>query len=188
MGGGYIDTNAGHKGTEKQFFKNLPRIVDLAEELDLTVCLETHGDMLQTGRDCEVLFKGVRSKRIRVSYDPANVYFYNRGAVKASEDVRHALEHIGMIHFKGVNHSADRRAWSFPILKEAVKNAVFDYESFFHTLQEGRYRGMVAIELEERFRHEEGKGFTIDPVWPESTVVEKYNEDISYLQTHLSWM
>ena len=105
MGGSYIDTNAGHKGTETQFYANLPQVVDLAEELDLTVCLETHGDMLQTGSDCARLFKKIHSKRMRVSYDPANVYFYNHGAVNPAEDVKAALAHIGMIHFKGVSHT-----------------------------------------------------------------------------------
>jgi sugar phosphate isomerase/epimerase len=188
MGGGYIDTNAGHKGTEKQFFSNLPGIVDLAESLDLTVCLETHGDMLQTGPDCARLFKQIRSKRIRVSYDPANVYFYSHGTVNPAEDVKAALEYVGMIHFKGVSHTADRKAWSFPLVGESVSNEVFDYGRFFRVLQDAGWRGMIAIELEERFRHEEGKGFSIDPVWPEAKVVSRYNEEIAYLASTLSWL
>jgi sugar phosphate isomerase/epimerase len=188
MGGGYIDINAGHKGTEKQFFKNLPKVLDLAERLDLTVCLETHGDMLQTGKDCADLFRKIDSKRIRVSYDPANVYFYNHGGVDPAEDIKRALEHIGMIHFKGVSHSPDQRKWSFPLVKESVSNAIFDYERFFRVIEAGHYRGMVAIELEERFRHETGKGFEIDPVWPEGKVVQKYNEEIAWLAAKLSWL
>lgn len=188
MGSGYIDTNAGAKGTEDHFFRNLPRIVELAQSLDLTVCLETHGDMLQTGKDCAALFKGITSPRIRVSYDPANVYFYNRGAVEPAEDLKHALPFVGMVHFKGVNHTPDHRAWSFPLVKDSASNSVFDYERIFRVLEDGKYKGMVAIELEERFRHEEGKGFIIDPVWPEDKVVKKYNEEIAYLKSRLAWL
>jgi sugar phosphate isomerase/epimerase len=188
MGGGYMDTNAGHKGTESGFTRNLPRVVELAEELDLTVCLETHGDMLQTGKDCASLFKKVRSRRIRVSYDPANIYFYNRGSVSPTEDVKYAMEYVGMVHFKGVNHTPDRSAWSFPLVKDSAKNAVFDYDLFFRALKDAGYQGMTAIELEERFRHQEGKGFTIDPVWPEALVVEKYDAEIAYLKDRLSWL
>jgi sugar phosphate isomerase/epimerase len=188
MGGGYIDTNAGPKGTEKQFFRNLPQIMELAESLDLTVCLETHGDMLQTGKDCAALFKGITTGRIRVSYDPANVYFYNHGMVNVAEDMKHALPFVGMVHFKGVNHSPDRTAWSFPLVKDSACNSVFDYDRIFAVLENGKYEGMVAIELEERFRHEEGKGFIIDPVWPEDKVVKKYNEEIAFLRSRLGWL
>jgi sugar phosphate isomerase/epimerase len=188
MGGGYIDTNAGAKGTERQFHKNLPQIVELAEKLDLTVCLETHGDMLQTGKDCAALFKGIPSRRIRVSYDPANVYFYNRGTVNVAEDLTHALPFVGMVHFKGVNHTPDGAAWSFPLVQDSARNGAFDYPSIFRVLETGAYHGMVAIELEERFRHEEGKGFVIDPVWPQDKVVKKYNEEIAYLQSRLTWL
>jgi sugar phosphate isomerase/epimerase len=187
MGGHYFDTNSGHKGTEKSFYKNLPDVVELAERLDLTVCLETHGDMLQSGKDCERLFKKIKSKRIRVSYDPANIYFYNRGSIKPAEDIQHALEHVGMIHFKGVNHSADKSSWGFPLLKESAKNDVFDYDRFFEVLEKNRYQGMVAIELEGRFRHEEGKGFIIDPLWPEQEVVDKYDQEIDYLTRNITW-
>ncbi len=187
MGGGYIDTNAGARGTEKQFYINLPQIEELAEELDLTVCLETHGDMLQTGRDCAALFSDIRSPRIRVSYDPANVYFYSHGAVDPAEDLKHALPFVGMVHFKGVTHTPDRKAWGFPLVKDSVKSPIFDYDRVFRVLEDGRYRGRVAIELEERFRHEEGKGFIIDPVWPEETVVKKYDEEIAWLRSRLTW-
>jgi sugar phosphate isomerase/epimerase len=188
MGGGYIDTNAGAKGTEKLFFKNLPQVVELAEELDLTVCLETHGDMLQTGKDCESLFRNIATGRIRVSYDPANVYFYNRGTVNVAEDLKIALPFVGMVHFKGVNHSSDRKAWSFPLVKDSACNSVFDYDRIFRVLEDAKYHGMIAVELEERFRHEEGKGFVIDPVWPEDKVVKKYNEEIAYLRSRLAWL
>jgi sugar phosphate isomerase/epimerase len=188
MGGDYIDTNAGPAGTEKRFYKNLARVVDLAEELDLTVCLETHGDMIRTGADGHRLFEKIRSPRIRISYDAANVYFYNEGTVDPAADLQEALPHVGMVHFKGVHHNQDKSEWGFPLIEESVTTPIFDYDRFFDVLQDHRYAGMVAIELEGRFRHVKGKGFVIDPVWPEGEVVDKYNRDISYLAGRLSWM
>jgi sugar phosphate isomerase/epimerase len=123
-----------------------------------------------------------------VSYDPANVYFYNRGTVNVAEDLKVALPFVGMVHFKGVNHSSDRKAWSFPLVKDSACNPVFDYDRIFRVLDDGKYNGMVAVELEERFRHEEGKGFIIDPVWPEDKVVKKYNEEIAYLRSQITWL
>lgn len=188
MGGDYIDTNSGPVGSEKRFHENLARVIDLAEELNLCVCLETHGDMIRTGADGRRLFEKIHSPRIRISYDPANIYFYNEGTVDPAQDLREALPYVGMIHFKGVHHNEDKSEWGFPLIEESVTTSIFDYDRFFGLLEDSRYSGMVAIELEGRFRHVRGKGFVIDPVWPETEVVEKYNRDIDYLSRRLSWM
>jgi sugar phosphate isomerase/epimerase len=108
--------------------------------------------------------------------------------VNPAEDLLEALPHVGMVHFKGVQHSEDKSEWGFPLIEESVTTPMFDYERVFQILEENRYDGMVAIELEGRFRHVEGTGFVIDPVWPEEEVVEKYNRDIRYLSGRLSWM
>lgn len=184
LGGGYIDTNAGPKGSEEGFFKNLPRIVELAEELDLLVCLETHGDMLETGERAERIFKKVKSERVRISYDPANVFFYTRGKTDPVSDISHAMEYVGMIHFKGVNVSADGRRWGFP----PAGKAAIRYDELFGLLRRRAWKGLVAVELEERFRFEEGKGWQIDPVWPEERIVRAYDEEIAYLNENLDWL
>jgi sugar phosphate isomerase/epimerase len=184
MGGDYIDTNAGPEGQEKGFFENLPQIVELAEELDVLVCLETHGDMLISGREAVKVFDKVKSEHVRVSYDPANVYFYTRGAVDPIEDVKHVYDHIGMLHFKGARSSADGKKWGFPPASEAA----FDYDRFFKFLESKNYSGRIAVELEGRFRFEEEQGFVIDPIWPEDKIVKLYNDEIAYLQHKLSWM
>jgi sugar phosphate isomerase/epimerase len=184
MGGSYIDTNAGPKGQEKGFFNNLPEIIGLAEELDLVVCLETHGDMLETGEMASKIFEKINSQRIRLSYDPANVYFYTRGRVDPNRDVQFIFDHIGMLHFKGVSFDAGDNRWSFPL----VKGADIDYGTFFNALRKLDYRHMVAIELESRFHFEEEQGFTIDAVWPEEKVIEAYNEEIDHLTSRLDWI
>ena len=184
MGGSYIDTNAGPKGQEKGFFNNLPEIIELAEELDLVVCLETHGDMIETGEMASEIFKKITSPRIRVSYDPANVCFYTRGRVDPNKDVQFIYDHIGMMHFKGVCFEEDKNRWSFPLVKEAD----IDFETLFNTMRKKDYRHMVAIELESRFHFEEEKGFIIDPVWPEERVIAAYNQEIDYLSNKLDWI
>jgi len=97
------------------------------------------------------------------------------------EDVGRIYERIGMIHFKGVAVSGDGKRWTFP----AAREAAVDYGRFFEFLAKRGYRGMVAVELEGRFRFEEGKGFLIDPVWPEDKVIELYNREIEYLRSML---
>jgi sugar phosphate isomerase/epimerase len=184
MGGDYIDTNAGPQGDEKGFFENIGEIIDTAEALDLTVCLETHGDMLMTGAEARKIFDKLETPRVQVSYDPANVFFYTRGKTDPVEDVSHIFEHIGMIHFKGVRSNEDKTAWGFP----PASDADIDYDGFFALMKDRGYDGMIAVELEGRFRFEESRGFVIDPVWPEKKIVDLYDGEIAYLLEKLSWM
>ena len=140
------------------------------------------------GADGRRLFEKIRSPRVRISYDPANVYFYSHGGVRPADDLPGALPYVGMVHFKGVHHNDDKSEWGFPLIEESIGTPAFDYDRIFQVLQDNRYEGRVAIELEGRLRHVEGQGFVIDPVWPEQEVVEKYNRDIRYLARRLSWM
>lgn len=184
LGGKNIDLNAGPKGTESAFYRNVVGIGELAEELALSVSLETHGDLVESGKTGHALLKKVESKRIKIGYDPANVYFYSRGAIDPVEDIRYALEDISIIHFKGVAHDGTKTKWRFPGMKESA----IDYEKFFRVLQESRYQGMVAIEVEQRLRYEPDKGFFEDPVWPEERIIQAYDTEIEYLSERLSWM
>ncbi len=181
MGGRHADTNAGHKGTESNFYKNINQIIDLAEELDLTICLETHGDMIDSAKSGRKLLDRVNSDRIKIAYDPANVYFYSRGRLNPSEDIKYAMDNIGIIHFKGVYHNKDKSKWSFPVMKESG----FSYTDFFKVLAESDYRGRIALEVEGRLRFEENKGFFEDPVWDKERIINAYNSEIEYLKQKL---
>ncbi len=184
LGGKNIDLNAGPKGTESAFYRNISGISELADELALSVSLETHGDMIETGQAGHALLAKVKSKRVRIGYDPANVYFYSRGAVDPTEDIKYALEDIGIIHFKGVGHDRMRTRWHFPGMREAA----VDYEKLFRILQECRYQGMIAIEVEYRLQYEPDKGFQEAPIWPAERIIQAYNSEIEYLSEKLAWM
>ena len=184
MGGKYIDTNAGHKGTEENFYKNAKEIIDLAEELDIVVCLETHGDMVESGASGQKLLEKIKSPRIRIGYDPANVYFYSRGIIDPIEDLKYALDYTGIIHFKGVSHNESESKWFFP----DMQSSIFDYDKFFNILENYNYNKMIAIEVEGMLKFEEGKGFSEDPAWPQEKIIGAYNTEIEYLSNKLFWM
>ena len=126
MNGRYMDTNAGHRGEEKSFYKNIREVIELADRLNITICLETHGDLVNSGSAGHDLLRKVSSPRIRIGYDPANVYFYNKGSIDPVEDIKYALDDIGIIHFKGVSHDKSKSKWFFP----NMQNSAFDYDEF----------------------------------------------------------
>lgn len=184
MGGRYVDTNAGHKGTENNFYKNINRIINLAEKSDLTICLETHGDLIDSGKSGHKLLEKVDSNRIKIAYDPANVYFYSRGMLNPVEDIKYAMDDIGIIHFKGVCHNEDKSKWSFPVIEKSS----FNYNDFFKVLEDYKYRGMIALEVEGRFIFEENKGFFEGPAWDKDKIINVYNSEIEYLKQKLFWI
>jgi len=184
MGGCYIDTNAGEKGTERSFYFNIDRIINLAEELNLIVCLETHGDLIDSGKSAHKLLNKVNSERIKVGYDPANVYFYSRGMIDPAEDVKYAMDDIGIIHFKGVHHDKSKLKWNFPIIEESS----FNYDSFFKVLEDYKYSKMVALEVEYRLSFEENKGFSEKTIWDKERIINIYNSEIDYLKRKLFWI
>lgn len=184
MGGRYIDTNAGHKGTENNFYKNLNKIISVAEKLDLMVCLETHGDLVDSGKSGHKLLEKLDSKRIKIGYDPANVYFYSRGMIDPADDVKFVLDNIGIMHFKGVCYNEDKSKWSFP----TIEKSSFYYNDFFKVLEDYKYKGMIALEVEGRLSFEENKGFSQSPVWDKNKIINSYNSEIEYLKQKLYWI
>jgi sugar phosphate isomerase/epimerase len=184
MNGKYLDTNAGLKGEERNFYKNLNKVIELAEKLDILVCLETHGDLLESGKYAHELFKNIKSSKIKIGYDPANIYFYSRGNLNPAEDIKYIFDDIGIIHFKGVNHNEDKTKWNFP----EIKNSSYNFDKFFSVLEDYKYDRMIAIEVEGKFHFEENNGFMIEPIWPKEKIIDIYNGEIKYLKKKLYWM
>ncbi len=184
MGGKYIDTNSGPKGMENSFYKNIKDVINLAEELDLTVFIETHGDMLDTGKAGNKLLKKVNSERIKIGYDPANVTFTSNGKVDVAEDIKYAMDYLGTVHFKGIYYNKNNSTWYF----HRVKDSSINYDNFFKILESYNYNKMVAIEIEDRLSVKNGEIVEDPDIWPEEKIINAYNAEIEYLNGKLFWM
>jgi sugar phosphate isomerase/epimerase len=184
MGGRYFDTCAGPAGREKTFIRNLEEISVYADELDLFFCLETHGDIIGPAKDAAWIFDRLRSDRVRLCYDPANVYFYSRGSVDPIEDLPYAMEYLELMHFKGVRYDEAAGEWRFP----SMNDAPFVFDDIFRILDNYSYQGMVALENEMMFGYREGKGLAKDPPWRPDEIVDAYRQEMKYLSEHLDWL
>ena len=184
MNGRYIDLSAGPRRDEESFFRNIRKVIEFTEELDLLCCLETHGDIIDSGKNGSRIMRQVNSERIKICYDPANVYFYSRGQTDPVEDVKYAIDHTGIVHFKGVSHNENRSEWTFPPMKDSM----IDYDAFFRVLEEHAYDGMIALEIETMFRFVEGKGFIKDRRWNVNEIIDAYRSEVEFLKSRLSWM
>jgi sugar phosphate isomerase/epimerase len=184
MGGRYMDSCAGPAGGEAAFLRNIQEIAEYAEELDLLFCLETHGDIIGPGKSAARVLKQVPSRKVGLCYDPANVFFYSRGAVDPVEDLKYALEFVQLMHFKGVGYDETAGEWRFP----SMADAAFPYDDLFRVLEKNRYQGMVALEIEIMIRYRDGAGFVKDARWRPEAIVEAYRKELQFLSTRLGWM
>ena len=97
-----INTNAGPAGRLAEFRRNLPAVIGRAERLGLTVCLESHGDIVGTAKEAARLFREIGHPLIRLNYDTGNTYYYAKGDISIEEDILYGLEYLAYIHIKDV--------------------------------------------------------------------------------------
>ncbi len=141
FGAGHVTTDTGEvkNGQDKQrFFSDMAQIADYAQDKGITVCLEMHGDWLNTGAiGAEVIGK-IGHPNIRLNYDTANVMFY--GGVKAEQDMVNALPYLGFVHLK--ERAGGLKEWNFP----APGEGNLDFNKIFEILKD--YQGPMSVEIE----------------------------------------
>ena len=98
-----INTNSGPEGRLAEFRRNLPKIIGRAERLGLTVCFESHGDIIGTAKQAAPLFKEFNHPLIRFNYDTGNTYYYAKGNVVIEDDILYALEYLAYVHVKDIH-------------------------------------------------------------------------------------
>jgi sugar phosphate isomerase/epimerase len=135
-GPGEIETAAGRK----DFFYNIAEIAQYAVESEVTVALETHGELMGSGAACAGIIRKVGSPRVQINYDTGNVIFY--GGVNPHEDIKAALPYVAHVHLK--DKRGGKKVWDFPPIGMGEVN----FQSIFKTLSSSRYSGPISIEIE----------------------------------------
>ncbi len=135
-GPGEVETAAGRK----DFFKNIAEIAQYAAESEVTVALETHGELMGSGAACAEIIRKIHSPWIRLNYDTGNVIFY--GGANPEEDIKAALPYLAHIHLK--DKRGGKKVWDFPPLGMGEVN----FQGLFETLFKAQYSGPISIEIE----------------------------------------
>ena len=104
------------------------------------VALETHGDLMGSGKSGADLVEKIASPWIRLNYDTGNVIFY--GGVKPEDDIASALPHLAHVHLK--DKKGDVKVWDFPPLGMGE----IDFPRIFSKLAAARYPGPISVEIE----------------------------------------
>jgi sugar phosphate isomerase/epimerase len=120
----YIISNAGPFERLASFMKNMEKMTELADSLDITIALENPGDgkknIIDSGQDASAVIQKIGSSRVRLNYDFGNLISHCFERLKPEEDYKHSLPFTGHFHIKDV--ASDETGWHFTEIGKGVVN------------------------------------------------------------------
>ena len=138
-----VNTPVGEPKNEKEtktVLKNLKNASSSAESLGIIMALETHGDIISTGRKVLEIVNELDSSAVKINYDTANVVFY--GNVNPEDDLPLVVSHVAHLHIK--DKRGGYKKWDFPALGKGRINL----PAIFRILHSAYYRGPLSVEIE----------------------------------------
>ena len=143
IGVGVVNSGPGEVETDdgaKAFFSLIDVVAEHAADAGVIVALETHGDLMGSGKAGAEIIRKIGSPWVRLNYDTGNVIFY--GGVKPEDDIAAGLPYLAHVHLK--DKKGGVKVWDFPPLGMGE----IDFSRIFKTLAEGRYTGPISVEIE----------------------------------------
>lgn len=114
---------------------------DVAARHGVTIALETHPDLISNAEVTLQTMRAVDHPNVRVNFDTANVYFYNRG-IDGVAELEKVIGFIAAIHLKETD--GGYRSWHFPALGRGVVN----FKRTFDLLDKAGFEGPCTLEIE----------------------------------------
>ena len=119
----------------------------------MIIALENPGDgenaLIDTGEAGAGVIEKIGSDRIRLNYDPSNVYSYTKGHVKPEQDMLRAMPYVAHFHFKDMKQI--EAGWLFSEIGKGVVN----YPDIFDVLKKQPELLPTSIEYPKNFKRRE---------------------------------
>jgi sugar phosphate isomerase/epimerase len=122
-------------------YSRLREAGEVARAHGVTLVLETHPDLVTNGEVARQTMEAVDHPNVRVNFDTANIYFYNRD-VDCVAELRHVVPYVAAVHLKDTD--GGYRHWHFPALGEGI----VDFGEVFAVLDEAGFQGPCTLEIE----------------------------------------
>jgi L-ribulose-5-phosphate 3-epimerase len=122
-------------------WQRLRAIGDLARSFGVTVGVETHPDLVTNGDVGLETMKAVNHPNIRINFDTANIYFYNRNRTAVGELAK-VIDYVISVHLKDTPGGFEE--WTFP----ALGTGAVDFPAIFKMLGTRGFTGPYTMELE----------------------------------------
>ncbi len=141
IGAKYINTNSGPLERFDIFLKNIKRVIAVAEKWNITVCLESHGDIIGTAKESAKYIRDLNHPLIRMNYDTGNTFFYEKGKVDLVEDIEESFDVLKYCHIKDLCIVGNK------VLYEPIGNGDIDFKPIFQKLLDRRICLDASIEI-----------------------------------------
>ena len=139
--GGHDASSAGELDEQRaRFLERITPLCDEAAAAGITICLETHGGLLGTGKLASEIIKTVGKSNLGINYDAGNVIYYD--GTDPVEDIKIAAPYVVHMHVK--DQIGGQGVWHFP----TVGTGEIDYPAIFATLNEVGFNGPCSVEDE----------------------------------------
>ena len=128
---------------------------EIAQQYDVTICMETHPDLITNMDVALETMKEVDHPNVRVNFDTANIYYYNEG-IDGYEELKKILDYVGAMHLKETNGAF--KTWYFPTFGD--EQGIVKWKDAFDLLNnEIEFFGPFTMEIEgckdEQFEEED---------------------------------
>ena len=100
-----------------KLFSQLRVLGDRVQEKGIKVCLETHPELVKNGKVGKQTMETINHEAIRINFDTANMYYYNKG-IDSSKELDFVIDYVGSVHLKDTD--GKYQSWCFPALGEGV--------------------------------------------------------------------
>ena len=142
LGTEIVFTSAKTAELEREYaYGRLQNIGDEAEKRGIVVALETHPDLVTNGEVGRETMAGVAHPNVRINFDTANVFYYNRD-VTAEGELGVVADYVASVHLKDTDGGFE--SWHFPALGEGV----VDFRACMDLLEQSGFSGPYTLELE----------------------------------------
>lgn len=122
-------------------YDRLRRAGDRVARQGVTIAIETHPDLAVNADEALATLEGVNHPHVRLNFDTANVYFYNRD-VDGVEELRRVAGYVAAVHLKDTD--GGYRKWHFP----ALGRGIVRFPEVFRILEAAGFQGPYTLEIE----------------------------------------
>lgn len=122
-------------------YGRLREAAEAAAAHGVTIVIETHPDLATNADVALRTLEAVDHPHLRLNFDTANVYFYNRG-VDGVQELRKVVAYVAAVHLKDTD--GGYRHWHFP----ALGRGIVDFRATFEALDRAGFSGPCALEIE----------------------------------------
>ena len=121
--------------------KLMSAVADHAQTAGIGISLKPHGGISLTAQELIDLHNQVNHPAFRISYDPGNIIYYTKGAVRPEDEVEQVTSRTSTLIIKDCSLEGDQ-----PNVMVTAGDGLVDFPFVIGKMREGGFRGPMYVE------------------------------------------